>query len=62
MGAAFAAPEEGKDMKVLLEVFMKAWQADDYETVVAERKAQDSSASALESASISGSGVLVSVA
>ena len=54
--------EEGKNMKVPLDVFMKAWQADDYETVVAERKAQDSSASAPESASISGSGVLVSVA
>ena len=40
--------EEGKNMKVPLDVFMKAWQADDYETMVAERKAQDPSASAVD--------------
>ncbi len=54
--------EQGKNMKVPLDVFMKAWQTDDFEMTVAERKAPNTSVSGPESASISGSVVLVSVA
>ena len=54
--------EQGKNMKVPLDAFMKAWQTDDYETIIAELKPVEPSASGPASANISGSGVLVSLA
>ncbi|KUI20170.1 hypothetical protein AU193_16560 [Mycobacterium sp. GA-1285] len=54
--------EEGKNMKVPLGVFMKAWQTDDYETTVAERKQPATSTPGPESHRISNSGVLLDVA
>ncbi|WP_156616837.1 C39 family peptidase [Mycobacterium sp. 852014-52144_SCH5372336] len=53
--------EEGKNMKVPLGVFMKAWQTDDFETTVAERKAPETPSFGPASANVSNSGVLVSV-
>jgi hypothetical protein len=52
--------EQGKNLKVPLDAFMKAWQTDDYETIIAELRPTEASGPA--SANISGSGVLVSVA
>jgi hypothetical protein len=54
--------EQGKNLKVPLDAFMKAWQTDSYETIIAELKPAETSESGPESASFSGSGVLVSVA
>jgi hypothetical protein len=54
--------EEGQNMKVPLDAFMKAWQTDDYETIIAELTPAEASASGPASTNISGSGVLVSVA
>lgn len=53
--------EEGQNMKVPLDAFMKAWQTDDYETIIAEL-APAEAASGPASTNMSGSGVLVSVA
>ncbi len=53
--------EQGKNMKVPLDAFMKAWQTDDYETIIAELK-DPNTAAGPASTNISGSGVLVSVA
>jgi hypothetical protein len=49
-------------MKVPLDAFMKAWQTDSYETIIAVLKQPNTSASGPEAASFSGSGVLVDVA
>jgi hypothetical protein len=54
--------EQGKNMKVPLDAFMKAWQTDSYETIIAVLKQPNTSASGPEAASFSGSGVLVDVA
>ena len=54
--------EEGQNMKVPLDAFMKAWQTDDYETIIAELAPAEASVSGPASTNISGSGVLVSVA
>ena len=51
--------EQGKNLKVPLDAFMKAWQTDSYETIIAYKEPAETSGPA--SASFSGSGVLVSV-
>jgi hypothetical protein len=54
--------EQGRNMKVPLDAFMKAWQTDDYETIIAYKEPAETSASGPASTNFSGSGVLVSVA
>lgn len=54
--------EQGKNMKVPLDAFMKAWQTDDYETIIAELKPANTSTSGPASTNISGFGVLIDVA
>ncbi|MGV0790139.1 hypothetical protein ABQF33_24870 [Mycolicibacterium sp. XJ2] len=52
----------GKNMKVPLDAFMKAWQVDSYETIIAELKQPNTTASEPGSSRISNSGVLLAVA
>ncbi|WP_156426808.1 hypothetical protein [Mycobacterium sp. IS-3022] len=54
--------EQGRNLKVPLDAFMKAWQVDNYETIIAELKESNTSASEPESASFTGAGVLINVA
>ncbi len=54
--------EQGKNLKVPLDAFMKAWQTDSYETIIAYKEPAETSGSGPASTNFSGSGVLVSVA
>ncbi|WP_156425486.1 MULTISPECIES: hypothetical protein [unclassified Mycobacterium] len=54
--------EQGRNLKIPLDAFMKAWQVDNYETIIAELKEPNTSSSGPESASLTGSGVLINVA
>jgi hypothetical protein len=53
--------EKGKNLKVPLDAFMRAWQTDDYETVIATLKVPTTSPSGVTSTSVSGSTLLVNV-
>ncbi len=53
---------KGKNMRVPLDAFMKAWQFDNYETMTAVRAPANTSSSGPASANISSSGLLVDVA
>lgn len=56
--------EQGKNMKVPLDAFMKAWQTDDYETIIAELKQPNTSETdpGVHRISSPDSGVLLQVA
>lgn len=56
--------EQGKNMKVPLDAFMKAWQTDDYETIIAELKQPNTSETdpGVRRISSPDSGVLLQVA
>ncbi|RAV13951.1 hypothetical protein DQP55_09455 [Mycolicibacterium sp. GF69] len=55
-------PERGRNLNVPLDAFMRAWQTDNYETVIAQLKQPNTSASGPESPHISNSGILLDVA
>lgn len=59
-----AFPDQGRKLKVPLDAFMRAWQTDDYETVIAQLKQPNTTASEPGSPRISSpdSGVLLEVA
>jgi hypothetical protein len=52
---------KGKNMRVPLDAFMKAWQFDDYETMIAVKEPA-AATSGPASTNISGAGLLVDVA
>jgi hypothetical protein len=54
--------EKGKNLKAPLDAFMRAWQTDNYETIVATLKQPTTSASGVTSINVSGSTILVDVA
>jgi hypothetical protein len=54
--------DAGRNLKVPLDTFMRAWQTDNYETIIATLKEPNTSASGVTSTNDYGPTVLVNVA